>query len=426
MTSQLRIDCEWSSPEGPSKEIAETSAFVEIKVGGDWATRCDNSFSGSVSNRAHVSAYPLALWLASSWWRLRWEAAQQRTAQTVEWELSHRLSSAASGFVWPAITFESDGESIEVTAHPSGRATYEPLKYLAQFRHWVSASDFENAVCTFVEKVLGRLNDRGMNETPLHALWAEVSTERADATQHDFRRLEAILGFDPGEAPDEQVLEIFKLQTEAGVAAAEEIAYAQTAIGKLTTSSVAAAAASAPSGSPMLSSKDLSFERVSQQSQPWHRGYALANELRNVILLNDSCLPDQKLAELLGLKSADLGSGSTTSSLPFGIGIRNFNNSGQAKYILRSPRHVGRRFEAARMLADHLTAPASDGWLPTTSSHTARQKMQRAFAAELLCPNRELRAFMHGDSSDYRLEDAADHFGVAIDTVKHQIANHWM
>ena len=78
------------------------------------------------------------------------------------------------------------------------------------------------------------------------------------------------------------------------------------------------------------------------------------------------------------------------------------------------------------MLADGLTAPASDGWLPTTSSHTARQKMQRAFAAELLCPNRELRSFVRGDSSDYRLEDAADYFGVAVETVRHQIANHWM
>ncbi len=77
------------------------------------------------------------------------------------------------------------------------------------------------------------------------------------------------------------------------------------------------------------------------------------------------------------------------------------------------------------MIADHLLAPASDSWLPATAAHTARQKTQRAFAAELLCPNEALRTFIGDDTSDYAIEDAADHFSVAVDTVKRQIENHW-
>jgi len=77
------------------------------------------------------------------------------------------------------------------------------------------------------------------------------------------------------------------------------------------------------------------------------------------------------------------------------------------------------------MLADHLVAPKADRWLPTTAMHTARQKTQRAFAAELLCPNHELRRFVGGNTSEYRLADAAIHFNVGVETVRRQISNHW-
>jgi hypothetical protein len=77
------------------------------------------------------------------------------------------------------------------------------------------------------------------------------------------------------------------------------------------------------------------------------------------------------------------------------------------------------------MIADHLLAPGDDSWLPTTAAHTARQKTQRAFAAEFLCPSRAPRQFIGEDTSDYAIEDAEEHFAVAVETVRHQIDNHW-
>jgi hypothetical protein len=98
----LSMDCEWSSPAGAPPEVAETTGFVEIRVGDHWATRCLSEFSGSVSNRVLLSGYPLALWLASSWWRLLWETGQQRVVPSVDWMMSHQLSAAGGGFLWPA------------------------------------------------------------------------------------------------------------------------------------------------------------------------------------------------------------------------------------------------------------------------------------------------------------------------------------
>lgn len=429
MTSDLHIDCEWSNPSGSPQEVAQTCAFIEIRLGDEWATRCENEFSGSVSNRALLSAYPLALWLASSWWRLRWEAGQQRTEPSVDWKMSHMLPAAGGGFVWPALTLESDSESIELSMYPSGNARYEPLKYLGRFRTWIKASDFELAVSRFVAKVLSRLHDRGISQTPLHDLWGELSLEKADQNTAQFRRIEAILGFDPGEAHDEDVQRVRELQSSVGVDAAKEIAYASSGspnLIQMAESMIESAGASAPQGRFELRPEDLAVKSVMAQTQPWHRGYALADQLRSHCGWKEPFVSDEKLSSLLGIAPSALETHNEgLSKLPFGLVVRSQDPSGTARFVFRSPVDIRRRFEAARMLADHLLAPATDAWLPATATRTARQKSQRAFAAELLCPSRELKNFIRGDTSDYRAEDAAMRFGVAVETVKHQIANHW-
>ena len=429
MTSRFTIDCEWANPMGAPIEAAETAGFLEIKLGDQWVTRCDNTFSGSVTNRPLLSAYPLAFWLASSWWRLRWEAGQQRSEPSIDWKLSHVLPAAGGGFVWPALTFESDGESIEISMRPSGQAAYEPLKYLAQHRDWVRANDFELAVSKFVSKVLQRLHERGISRTPLHELWDELTAERANEGASDFRKIEAILGLDPGEAKDEDVQQILHLKASIGEAAGEEIAYASTGSPQsvqVSTLMVKTAQAKAPEGQFLFRHNDLDIGNVMAQNQPWHRGYALAERLRIHCGWKNSVVTDSGLSELLGISPSVLKTTSLRGSepIPFGVAVRS-DPSGKARFVFRSSSHVRRRFDAARMLADHLMAPATDAWLPTTGTHTARQKMQRAFAAEFLCPNRELHAFVNGDTSDYRLEDAAMHFDVAVETVRHQVANHW-
>ena len=50
--------------------------------------------------------------------------------------------------------------------------------------------------------------------------------------------------------------------------------------------------------------------------------------------------------------------------------------------------------------------------------------MQRAFAAEFLCPINALQAFLDDDLSEERIEEAADYFGVSALTAKNQLASH--
>jgi Zn-dependent peptidase ImmA (M78 family) len=93
------------------------------------------------------------------------------------------------------------------------------------------------------------------------------------------------------------------------------------------------------------------------------------------------------------------------------------------RFVFRKARKDARRFEAARFLGDFLMASPDDRWLPLTDTKTARQKMQRAFAAEFLMPIEELVGFMGNDFSNERMESAAEEFQVSSLAVRSHLAN---
>src|ERR1039458_7892687 len=88
----------WLPPFQGTPEIERTSATIQIRFGAENATRSWDVWSESVQDGARVAAYPLAMWLASSWWRIRWESLPSRIrliqdavpAET-NWRLNHEL-----------------------------------------------------------------------------------------------------------------------------------------------------------------------------------------------------------------------------------------------------------------------------------------------------------------------------------------------
>ena len=64
---------------------------------------------------------------------------------------------------------------------------------------------------------------------------------------------------------------------------------------------------------------------------------------------------------------------------------------------MRRPHRTSQRFDLARLVGDHFWAMGNgDMLLPATLAVTARQKFQRAFAQELLCPFEDVRERMAG------------------------------
>jgi hypothetical protein len=424
--SAFSISAEWISPGHRPEEIGQTSALLTIKCGDHFATRNEDEWSRSVHSFACLSCYPLALWFAACWWRLRWEPTPN-AVPSVEWRMAHELPAAGYGFLWPTLAFDSDGESIVVACRPTDLISQEPVRYLERFTMSVDRRIFEKAIGDFVNLVVARLSAVGIHKSELHAVWREVIQERGDPEMSFNRRVEAGLGFDPGEAPQGMLENFRMLSQEAGEAASFEIALALPRnssegqlreLQELARSTGIAGEIQAPA--PLLA---LARDAAYQDYAPWERGWLLARRARSVWGLHLEPMSDAAFSEILGADITKAANAAIDGRIPIGVAVRSRPGSDHLKFHFRRSNYTGRRFEAARLLADHLLAPSKDRWLPETDVKTARQKIQRAFAAEFLCPIEGLRGFLDNDFSGYAIENAGFHFGVSPLAVRSHLAN---
>lgn len=81
--------------------------------------------------------------------------------------------------------------------------------------------------------------------------------------------------------------------------------------------------------------------------------------------------------------------------------------------MIRSAGPTNRKFQFARLLADDIISGGGEPLLPVKRGKTARQKLQRAFAAELLCPSAALRDMLPTAPNDDDLEAVARRFEVS-------------
>jgi hypothetical protein len=94
------------------------------------------------------------------------------------------------------------------------------------------------------------------------------------------------------------------------------------------------------------------------------------------------------------------------------------------KPVLHAKHPIAKRFELARFIGDYILTGHTNGeWLTSTDLSTSRQKYQKAFAAEFLCPIAALREFLQEDYSESAIEDAVDHFQVSQMTVDSLLVN---
>ena len=273
----------------------------------------------------------------------------------------------------------------------------------------------------FLDLVLRRLDTLG--ETELHVIWREVLAERADPLLSAARKVEARLGYDPDEAPPSLVERLLDLASEAGGSAADEIAPVCAGSEPTDKFNEVMELASQPGVSGRIN-LPAAVRAAEGDLAPWQRARALALAVRESLGFGGQPVRDEDLADVLQIRSTDLsGSGKSFSHAPIGLGVRD-GSGDELKFLFRKKNRPARRFEAARFLADHLYAGRADRWLPVTDAGTARQKLQRAFAAEFLCPINALQEYLGREFLPEAFEDAAEHFGISELAVKSHLANH--
>ena len=432
MTRDFAIRCDWESALHDAPEVRETSALLTIVLGNTVVTRNEDVWSRTVRDEVRLSAYPLALWCAASWWRLRWEPLPMRPATpNHSWRMAHEMAAAGYGYLWPQMLFAFDGESMHVWARQSAPDAQAAVRYLLDAHHAIPGSAFEQMLDEFIAHVMARLDAVDVQRTTLYDLWHEIMEERHDADLAAYRRLEAMLGFDPDECPAELHQKFASLIPRAGAAAVTELAPVCASADPGATLEQVMAFADAQGLEGHIDLAIPTGDSTAAVPTPvWERGRALARRARAAVGLNGVAVTDERLCELVNLPTERAlntedthRTRDTRRTHPLlSMAIRH-EESQQLKFLLRKRNKPGRRFELARLLGDALMADTNDRWLPATDAKTARQKMQRAFAIEFLCPIQSLTAFLGDDFSSDATEEAAEHFGVSHTAVETHLVN---
>ena len=419
MSKEFFIDPSWERLDRGSPEEKACFALLGVRCHGAWLTEAEDAFVKTVRKKVYLSAYLLAEWLAWNWWRLRWEPRRK----SIDWAMAHRISTIGSGYVWPNITITSDGVRVVIQAEPTVSRPAEPLRYVANNTGVVQANEFDNAIDAFVSQVLGRLEAFDITDTNLNRVWGDLLSERSDPDCTVFRKFEALLGFDPGDADPNVINRLISESKELGKGAMEEIAAANDEHAFLDTAKKLSDLAKSAGTSADL--KDfVKLDANRKQDLPtkvaaWKRGGAAAKALQAQLRLT-APISSEALCEMAGISTDIITNTRRTSPFSFSINEK----ASKASFVLRSKYATGRRFALARLIGDRITQNGQDCLFPATEAITYRQKQQRAFAAELLCPFESLTEKLEGDFSDEAMEDAAHYFEVSPLTVKNTLLNH--
>ncbi|MDZ4058074.1 MAG: hypothetical protein U1D69_14160 [Polynucleobacter sp.] len=420
MTFHLRA-AEFVEAEFDDPENCATTAELTITADGQVLTEHRDDLAQSVRTSIRVALYPLAHWFASAYWRLCYEPLPMQIPPATDWRLTHELAAAGEGYLWPPVIFGTDGEHMHVWASPSRAGPRRAVQYFSSVYQLVPIASFQRELHRFIDLVVNRLDAVKLRGTHLESLWKELRKEIADDQVAPYRIAEARLGYDPDAAAEDLVSGFLARANSVGSAALNELAPVCDRTDPVATLDRL---------DQWIHDKGVRGQFKVHRPQrnvntvmspvPAKRGQQLAREVRRQLGIDSAPISNDDLAGCLGLTRHQAYE-HVEFSAPFSLGIREDDNIAIYGFQRRST--TGRRFEIGRFIGDHISSDPSDFWTPVTKARTARQKLQRGFAAELLVPADDLAAWIGKDFSDESIDRAIERYGADEEVIKWQLVN---
>lgn len=394
-----------------------------ISVRGDNICFTELIRSGESVKDEYLQAPPiqLAFWVVDNWWRLRWEPIISNRIDP-NWRLAHELSAIGGGYFWPRLQIWGEDTRVGLACRSDSPSMNYSLRFTTDALVYVDADQFESSVDQFLEV---SVNENSIDKEALRAQYFALKGEREDEDATSWRRLEAKLGYDVDNAPDGLIPGLLGFVKSFGQAGVEEAAAASQGEGatELLKKEINVAeksrvvfemndAVQAAGGIQQLSSKPI-----------WEIAEDAATRVREGLCADAGPLRNARLSELLGTsKNHFRSSDSKASRLAYGLRLRE-GDSGKNVVALNAIRPQGRRFQMCRILGDAIWS-SNDALGPITSTKTVRQQFQRAFAQSLLCPHKDLLAYINTDEpSEEDVSAAASHFHVSERVVQTLLVN---
>ena len=437
MPGNLTVSLAPESLDSGTAEEQATFGLFAITANDRLLTEGEDTERGELRRGPYVSGYPLAEWLVWNWWRIRWEVGQRKDITDIDarrrWDFAHRMATVGDGYAWPDITIHFDGLQSFFHSEPSEDRLL--FRYSGAARpEMVSPEDLETAVDGFVKDILSRLDGRCLRSTNLHHLWVDLEAERQDPAATRCRRLEAQLGCDPDDADERMIRDRLGDAAVLGEEALGEVAGDAALCGapdRMVSArqllDIATATGFDADMNDALMLTDMTGLPMPGEAEAWRLGQQAARRLRAQEALDGQPISDGDLSIFAGTTSSTISRTEKHSS-EISFSLDNENEDGTARLSLRSKWETGRRFELARLIGDRVlgsrTGYAAERLSPATRTHSYRQQMQRAFAAEFLSPFRSVEEMLSGDYSEERQNDVADYFKVSPMTISTLLVNH--
>ncbi len=416
-----------SFSDGRIEESAEeraTQGLIAVEAGGTCLSECFDDPSRVRQDGPVVPTHHLAEWLLENWWRLRYEPQVSNPDANYWWQ-SHNFTGIGEGYLWPDITITSDGRLTVIRSVPSVVTHTSHFGYFGSPRPVILPwSSVERGIDGFVENVMELLSTKGLRNTNLDVLWADISAERENIALGRLRRFEALLGAYPDEFPEKELRIRLADSAALGDEAVDELAAAASGRGvdsMLTAEDIRDM--SNGHGAEMRISDALALnDRLStdcsQDKSAAEVGVSAAREVRIQAQLGDEKMDDRRLAEIAGVSVRDIDKWTRDQPISFTLS----NGGDNTRMVLRGAYHENRRFNLARLVGDRMMWKESL-MRPSTDAKTYRQKAQRAFASELLAPIDAVVDRMNEDYSDEKIEDVARQFGVSNMVIDRSLKN---
>jgi hypothetical protein len=430
---KIKMDV-WQPLTQESQEIGLTAGLLYIKVN-DWiVTKHYNERLDNDTDYAFVSAYPLATWLTSVWWRLLYEPCptnpfNEKLVPEI-WRLTHELTGAEDSFAWPPLRLIPDGYNLvaHMASSDDEDGAYSDAQYDGGRTRALSLAIFEDGFHDFIESVISHLGSLNHGDRLLKRLWANVQEERANPEYTLYRIMEARLGFDPNEGPEAFVAKLAEISKSCGREPIMELASAfsqEVRWAKTSPDSGLIFSQNEPGleGKGLPACLDLPEARGLSPIDPltelpWQAGQNAAQSLRQKLGFSGKALPTRKLADLFGLKIESLEMASP-SLKHVTLAQPGPNGQHSLTLYLRDAAETRQRLALARLLGEYILCRHNPGsWLVSTFCSTWRQKFQRAFAAEFLCPSDSLSDYLR----NHTLSKAAAHYGLSLHDLRQHLS----
>jgi hypothetical protein len=431
--SDLSITAEWvEAEEIQGAELQSTWCALSIRVGDAFATRVLSGRARTVRNAVFVSAYPLAEWLATSWWLLLEQRENPDRFGQRSFQETHCLRFARDGYALPDLTIVSLGDTCRLKWMPGPLGAYE-VEFLSAGSVTLPTSTVRAVLSDFVDQVVARLLESGVEGTLLQQEWRAI--QELENAEVEYCAALASVGLDPFSADADVAATVVEAYSSLPLSLMRELsavtdgsnlgAAALTMTGVLHELDTTAPPLRGPAHL-RAAFHPAPVDDVLAAGTPWARGYADARALRAELGLNGAPIGSlEGLAELLGEDANTLHDVVRARDLHLGLvnGVTSMTDEGAFTLQLAPTHPRATLFHLTRALGSYLFSGARSAALTKASSDA--QARFRAFAAEFLAPASGLRTAVSGMNVDQdAIDELAAAFGVSPFVIHHQLQNH--